>query len=479
MVTPAVTQDAGPQPGSVPPTKRGLELVMLAFATVVVTSALVLVELNQPQGANQSLLYYGAAYLALFGAAHIAVRWLAPYADPLILPCVALLNGLGLVVIHRLDLADKTTADSVGDPAPAGNLPPQIAWTALGVGLFVTVLVVVRDHRMLARYGYTCGLVGLAALALPGLLPAALSEVNGSKIWLRLGGLTIQPGEFAKILIMIFVAAFLVTKRDLFTTAGRNVLGMELPRARDLAPLLMAWGLSLGVLVLEKDLGTSLLFFGIVLVLIYVATERVSWLVIGLIFFFGGAVVSDLLFRHVQRRVTAWINPFSDYDGAGYQMAQSLFGLGTGGVFGTGLGAGRPDLVPEAHTDFITAAIGEELGFVGLAAVLFTYLLMVMRGMRTALTVRDTFGKLLAAGLSFAIGLEVFIVVGGVTKLIPLTGLTAPFLAYGGSSLLANYILVALLLRISHAARSPAASSAPRKPVAPLAEARTELVQRP
>jgi cell division protein FtsW (lipid II flippase) len=478
MVPSVPVPEVGAAPTSAPPTKRGLELVMLAFAAIVVTAALVLVELNQPSGLTQAVLSYGAAYLALFSAAHIAVRWLAPYADPLILPCVALLNGLGLVMIHRLDLADEASARSVGGPMPVGNVPHQIAWTALGLGLFVAVLAFVRDHRMLARYGYTCGLAGLAALALPGLLPAAISEVNGSKIWLRLGELTIQPGEFAKILLMIFFAAFLVTKRDLFTTAGRKVLGMELPRARDLAPLLMAWGLSLAVLVLEKDLGTSLLFFGIVLVLIYIATERVAWLVIGLAFFLGGAVVSDLLFPHVQRRVTAWINPFSDYDGAGYQMAQSLFGLGTGGVFGTGLGAGRPDLVPEAHTDFITAAIGEELGFVGLAAVLFTYLLVVTRGMRAGLTVRDTFGKLLAAGLAFAIGLEVFIVVGGVTKLIPLTGLTAPFLAYGGSSLLANYILVALLLRISHAARAPAASAGPRKPVPPLAEARTEMVTR-
>jgi cell division protein FtsW (lipid II flippase) len=477
MATPASIQDVDAPPA--PPTKRGLELLMLAFATIVVTIALVLVELNQQQEVTRSLLYYGAAYLILFGAAHIAVRFLAPYADPLILPCVALLNGLGLVLIYRLDLADATAAASVGDPIPAGNVPYQIAWTALALGLFVAVLMLVHDHRMLARYGYTCGLVGLALLALPGLLPGAISEVNGAKIWLRFGGLGIQPGEFAKILLMIFVAAFLVAKRDLFTTAGRSVLGMELPRARDLAPLLMAWGLSLGVLVLEKDLGTSLLFFGIVLVLIYIATERPAWLVIGLVFFIGGAMVSGLLFAHVQNRVTAWLNPFSDYDGAGYQMAQSLFGLGTGGVFGTGLGAGRPDLVPEAHTDFITAAIGEELGFVGLAAVLFTYLLVVMRGMRTALTVRDTFGKLLAAGLSFAVGLQVFIVVGGVTKLIPLTGLTAPFLSYGGSSLLANYILVALLLRISHAARSPAALVAPRKPVAPLAEARTEMVRRP
>ncbi len=477
MATPVAAPDADAT--SAPPTMRGLELVMLALATIVVTTALVLVELNQQQEVTRSLLYYGAAYLALFGTAHIAVRYLAPYADPLILPCVALLNGLGLVLIHRLDLADATAAAAVGDPIPAGNVPYQIAWTALALGLFVAVLVLIHDHRMLARYGYTCGLVGLGLLALPGLLPSAISEVNGAKIWLRFGGLGIQPGEFAKIFLMIFVAAFLVAKRDLFTTAGRNVLGMELPRARDLAPLLVAWGLSLGVLVLEKDLGTSLLFFGIVLVLIYIATERAAWLVIGLLFFIGGAIVSGMLFSHVQRRVTAWLNPFSDYDGAGYQMAQSLFGLGTGGVFGTGLGAGRPDLVPAAHTDFITAAIGEELGFVGLAAVLFTYLLVVMRGMRTALTVRDTFGKLLAAGLSFAIGLQVFVVVGGVTKLIPLTGLTAPFLSYGGSSLLANYILVALLLRISHAARSPAAPPVPRKPVAPLAEARTEMVQRP
>jgi len=469
---------AEPVPAPKSPTKRGQELAMLAFGAVVVTAALVLVELNQEQELSRSLIYYGAAYLALFAIAHVAVRILAPYADPLILPCVALLNGLGLVMIHRLDLAAAGAAASVGDPVPDGLVPRQIAWTTLAVVLFVALLVLVRDHRMLARYGYTCGLVGLGLLALPGLLPSALSEVNGAKIWLRFGVFSIQPGEFAKILLMIFFAAFLVMKRDLFTTAGRTVLGMELPRARDLAPLLVAWGLSLGVLVLEKDLGSSLLFFGIVLVLVYIATERVAWLVIGLLFFVGGATLAHQLFAHVQGRVTAWLDPFSDYDGAGYQMAQSLFGLGTGGVFGTGLGAGRPDLVPEAETDFITAAVGEELGFVGLAAVLFCYLLLVMRGMRSALTVRDTFGKLLAAGLSFAIGLQVFVVVGGVTKLIPLTGLTAPFLSYGGSSLLANYILVALLLRISNSARAPAAPK-PRRPQAPLAEAHTEMVVRP
>jgi len=476
MTAPAPAATAQPSPPLA--TKRGQELALLAFAALIVTAALVLVELNQEQELSRSLLYYGAAYLGLFATAHIAVRILAPYADPLILPCVAMLNGLGLVMIHRLDLAAATEALSVGDPVPDGLVPRQIAWTTLALILFVGLLVVVRDHRTLARYGYTCGLAGLGLLALPGLLPSSLSEVNGAKIWLKFGLFSIQPGEFAKILLIIFFAAFLVTKRDLFTTAGRKVLGMELPRARDLAPLLLAWGLSVGVLVLEKDLGTSLLFFGITLAMIYIATERISWLLIGLGFFVGGAVVAHRLFGHVQQRVTAWLDPFSDYDGAGYQMAQSLFGLGTGGVFGTGLGAGRPDLVPESETDFITAAIGEELGFVGLAAVLFLYLLLVTRGMRSALAVRDTFGKLLAAGLSFAIGLQVFVVVGGVTNLIPLTGLTAPFLSYGGSSLLANYVLVALLLRISHSARAPAPAK-PRRPQTPLAEAHTEMVERP
>ncbi|HEY2764227.1 MAG TPA: FtsW/RodA/SpoVE family cell cycle protein [Pseudonocardiaceae bacterium] len=474
-VTPA--PETGSQPAVTPATNRNLELAMLAFSTVVVTTALVLVELNQSHELTRSLLFYGAAYLGLFGTAHIAVRTFAPYADPLILPCVALLNGLGLVLIHRLDLAQAANAAAVGDPIPSGDVPRQIAWTALSLGLFVAVLVLVRDHRMLTRYGYTCGLAGIVLLALPGLLPGSLSEVNGAKIWLKLGLFSIQPGEFAKILLMIFFASFLVAKRDLFTTAGKKMLGMELPRPRDLGPLIVAWAMSVGVLVLEKDLGTSLLFFGVVLMLIYVATERVAWMVIGLAFFIVGAWFADLIFSHVQDRVAAWLDPFAVYDGAGYQMAQSLFGLGSGGVFGTGLGAGRPDLVPEANTDFITAAIGEELGFVGLAAVLFVYLLLVMRGMRTALTVRDTFGKLLAAGLAFAIGWQVFVVVGGVTKLIPLTGLTAPFLSYGGSSLLANYVLVALLLRISDAARRPA-PPVPRKPSAPLAEAHTEMVKR-
>ncbi|HYH29551.1 MAG TPA: FtsW/RodA/SpoVE family cell cycle protein [Pseudonocardia sp.] len=467
-----------PPPSPAPlPTGRGIELVLLAFAAVLVTTALALVEANQEQELTQALLWVGLAYLGLFAAAHLAVRRFAPYADPLILPCVALLNGLGLVMIHRLDLAEAERAAAAGRDAPVELLSRQVAWTAIGLALFVAVLWVIRDHRTLSRYAYTAGFAGLVLLALPGLLPSSISEVNGAKLWIRVGSVGMQPGEFAKILLIVFFAAFLVQKRELFSTAGRRFLGMELPRARDLAPLLVAWGLSVGVLVLERDLGTSLLFFGIVLVLLYVATERVSWLLIGLTFFLGGCVIAYQLFSHVRVRVHVWIDPFSDFENTGFQIAQALFGLGTGGVGGTGLGAGRPDLVPFAHSDFMLSSLGEELGLIGLAAILVVYLVLITRGLRSALAVRDSFGKLLATGLAFTLALQMFIVIGGVTKLIPLTGLTLPFLSYGGSSLVANYALVAMLLRISNAARAPLPRR-PATPLPPLAEAGTELVER-
>jgi cell division protein FtsW (lipid II flippase) len=476
MSVPEPRTGSPPSPPSLP-TGRGIELVLLAFAAVLVTGALALVEANQEQELTQSLLWVGLAYLALFTVAHLAVRRFARYADPLILPCVALLNGLGLVMIHRLDLARQERALASGD-TPVELVSRQIAWTAIGLALFVAVMWVVRDHRTIARYGYTAGFGGLVLLALPGLLPSSISEINGAKLWIRIGGVGIQPGEFAKILLIVFFAAFLVQKRDLFSTAGRRFLGMELPRARDLAPLIVAWGLSVGVLVLERDLGTSLLFFGIVLVLLYVATERVSWMLIGLMFFLGGCFIAYQLFGHVRVRVQGWLDPFADFENTGFQIAQALFGLGTGGVGGTGLGAGRPDLVPYAESDFMLSSLGEELGLIGLAAILLVYLVLITRGLRSALAVRDSFGKLLATGLAFALALQMFIVIGGVSKLIPLTGLTLPFLSYGGSSLVANYALVAMLLRVSNAARAPL----PRRPAAPLppiAEAGTELVERP
>jgi cell division protein FtsW (lipid II flippase) len=472
---PAAAPPAPPAPA--PPTGRTIELVLLAFAAVLVTGALILVEANQEQELTRDLLLIGLAYLALFAGAHVAVRRFAPYADPLILPAVALLNGLGLVMIYRIDLAKAARAVERAREAPTELWTRQVAWTAIGLLLFVGVLWLVRDHRKLASYAYTAGFAGLVLLALPGVLPSSISEVNGAKIWLRVGIFSIQPGEFAKILLIVFFAAYLVQKRELFSTAGRTFLGMEFPRARDLAPLLLAWAFSIGVLVLERDLGTSLLFFGIVLVLLYAATERVSWLLIGLTIFGAGGFVAYQLFGHVRTRVQVWLDPFADFDGSGFQIGQALFGLGTGGLGGTGLGAGRPELVPYAESDFMLSSLGEELGLIGLAAILVVYLVMITRGLRSALAVRDSFGKLLATGLSFTLALQVFIVAGGASKLIPLTGLTLPFLSYGGSSLVANYALVALLLRISNAARAPL----PRRPAAPLppiAEAGTELVER-
>ncbi|WP_424183657.1 FtsW/RodA/SpoVE family cell cycle protein [Actinokineospora sp. G85] len=478
---PATGQNSA-SPENTASTRRGTELWLLGFAAFLVTGALILVEANQEQELTSRIIWYGLAFLGLFGFAHAAVRKFAPYADPLILPCVALLNGLGLVIIYRIDLALSERALQAGREFN-DDVSKQILWTAVALAFMLAVLVLIKDHRTLTKYSYTFGLAGLVLLALPAVLPNIIAPtINGAKIWLRVGPFSIQPGEFSKVLLLVFFAAFLVSKRDLFMAAGRRVFGIDLPRARDLGPVLAAWAMSLGVLIFQKDLGTSLLFYGTILVMLYVATERGVWVGIGVTLFVGGAFVAYQLFTHVQQRVANWVDPLETYDdrGGGYQIAQGLFGLGTGGVGGTGLGAGRPDLVPLANTDFIVAAIGEELGFIGLAALLLIYTVLALRGMRSALAVRDTFGKLLGGGLSFLLVMQVFVVVGGVTKLIPMTGITAPFLSYGGSSLLANYILVALLLRISDAARRPQSGSRPR-PVqqAPIAEAHTVMVERP
>ncbi len=461
-----------------PGTRRGTEIALLAFALAVVLVAYVALGLAVDGEVPAGTAGYGAGLGGLFLAAHLVVRWVAPYADPIVLPCVALLNGLGLVMVERLDLAEAERARLGSALVPRADAPLQLVWTALGVALFVAVLLVVRDHTRLARYSYTSGALGVALLLMP-LLPVIGQRINGARLWVRVGPVQVQPSELAKLALLVFFASYLVAKRDVLSLASRRVAGLDLPRGRDLGPVLLAWAASLFVLVFEKDLGSSLLFFGLFIVMLYVATERTSWLVIGILLFAGGAYVAYLLFGHVRLRVDVWLHPFDDPDGSGYQLVQSLFGFGTGGLTGTGLGQGSPESVPFAKTDFILASFGEELGLVGVMAILLLFALIVQRGLRAGLGCRDSFGKLLATGLSFALALQVFVIAGGVTGLIPLTGVTLPWLSYGGSSVVSNWVLVALLLRISDAARRPAPSPvSPGAARAALEEAPTQVVRR-
>ncbi|MCY7365486.1 MAG: FtsW/RodA/SpoVE family cell cycle protein [Frankiaceae bacterium] len=472
MSAPTVT------PSYAPP-RRGTELLLTIFAVLIAVLAYAAVGLAVDGRLPSGTLGYGLGLGTLFLLGHLAVRRFAPHADPLILPAVALLNGLGLVMIRRLDFQASERAQQLGKAIPRGEAPRQLIWTAVGILALIVVLGVVRDHTRLQRYTYTCAAVGLALLLLPA-LPVLGQTINGARLWIRVGPFTLQPSEVAKLLLIIFFAGYLVAKRDVLSLASKRVMGLDLPRARDLGPVLLAWAASLSVLIRGKDLGSSLLFFAIFVVMLYIATERTSWLLIGFGLFVGGSFTAYFLFAHVQRRVDTWLDPFADPDSAGFQLVQSLFGFGTGGLTGTGLGEGSPGVVPFASTDFIMAAIGEELGLVGVMAVLLLFGLVVERGLRAALSCRDSFGKLLAAGLSFSLALQVFVIVGGVTGLIPLTGVTLPWLSYGGSSIVANWALVALLLRVSDAARRPAPA-----PVTPeiareaLASAQTQVVRRP
>jgi cell division protein FtsW (lipid II flippase) len=391
---------------------------------------------------------------------HIAVRILAPYSDQVLLPVAAALNGIGLSLIYRLDVAGNISAAANGRPAPAGTAPTQLLWTGLGLVLLITVLLIVRDARRLQRLTYTA-LVGAVALLLLPLLPHIGVEINGARIWIHVAGLSFQPAEIAKILLAIFFAGYLAAKRDALAVARTRVLGLDLPRGRDLGPLLLAWGISVAILFVQNDIGMSLLFFGLFVAMLYVATGRRSWVVLGTFLFAVGSVASYFVINHVHERVQVWLHPFSDPANTGYQMVQSLYGLSAGGVLGTGIGQGSPNLVPFAKSDFIVATVGEELGLTGLMAILVMYAILVERGLTASLASRDVFSRLLACGLAFTMALQVFVVVGGVTGLIPLTGLTTPFLAAGGSSLIANWIVIALLLRISDSARRPEPTPAP------------------
>lgn len=444
------------------PSRRGAELLLLVLSGVVFIGAYAAVGLGVNNELPGNLVTYGAFLAALLLFAHVVVRRTARYADPVLLPAVGMLNGLGLAMIHRLDLAkDNTEARGA---LPTGDALSQLIWMTLGVALFAVVLVVVRDHRSLQRYTYTAMVLGIALLLLP-LVPVLGTTINGSRIWIRALGFSFQPGEAAKVVLMVFFAGYLVVKRDVLALAGRRVAGLDLPRGRDLGPLMLVWLASLAILIFEKDLGTSVLFFGSFVMLLYVATQRRSWLLLGTVLLGAGGYFAYRSFGHVAARVDVWLHPFADPD-SGYQLTQGLYGLAAGGILGTGLGLGRPDLVPLAKSDFIVASIGEELGLTGLMAVLLLYGIIVERGLRTAIASRDAFGKLLAAGLSFILGIQVFVVVGGVTRLIPLTGLTTPFLSYGGSSLVVNWMIIALLLRMSDAARRPAPVASPAPSVA-------------
>jgi cell division protein FtsW (lipid II flippase) len=423
--------------------RRGAELFLLVLALVVGIGAYAAVGLGVDGEVPANLIGYGGWLTALVVIAHVTVRKVAPYADPVLLPVVAALNGLGLAIIHRLDLAKDT-----------GLASQQLTWMTLGLALFVATLVLLPDHRLLARFTYTSGLTAIVLLVLP-MLPVIGKEVNGARIWIALGPFSFQPGEVAKVLLVITFAGYLVVHRDALALAGRRVLFLDLPRGRDLGPILAMWGVSLSILILQRDLGSSLLFFGLFLVMLYVATERSGWIVVGGLLFLTGAIVTFRLFAHVQKRVDIWLDPFADPEGSGYQLVQALYGLAWGGLVGRGFGEGMPERVPYAESDFILAAIGEELGLTAVMAVLLLYGLVVERALRAALISRDGFGKLVATGLAAVFALQIFVVIGGVTRLIPLTGLTTPFLSYGGSSLVANWVIIAILLRISDQARRP------------------------
>ncbi|MEO2107169.1 MAG: FtsW/RodA/SpoVE family cell cycle protein, partial [Actinomycetota bacterium] len=415
--------------------RANTEVGLLVLAIIITLSAYTLVGLAQEPVIPAGLLAYGGALAALAAAAHLVSRRLAPGADPLLLPIAFLLNGIGLVMIRRVDFAEASR-DSGLELAPL-----QTIWTIVGVALFAGTLLLLRDHTVLDRYRYIIGLAAVVALMTP-LLPVLGTDFGrGSRIWVRIpGGFSLQPGEFAKIGLVVFFAAYLAEKRALLSAATSRLGPLHVPPARAFGPVALAWFISLGVLVFERDLGLSLLIFGIFVAMLYMATGRLAYVVFGGALFGAGALASWSVFSHVQTRVSIWLDPFADAQGSGFQLVQSLFAFGTGGVAGVGWGQGNPELIPDVETDFIFSAIGEELGLLGTTAVLLLYFLLAGRGFVTALRAPDDFSKLLAAGLTFVFSLQVFGIVGGVSRLIPLTGITLPLVSYGGSSLLANYV---------------------------------------
>lgn len=437
--------------------RRMLEVILMLLALAIGSGGYVLTVLNRTGELPANLGLHICLLVVFAIVAEVIVHWFAPYADPVILPCAVALTGLGLAMIFRLDQSYSALGQ-----ATTGNR--QLIMVAVALVLAGLILGFFRDHRVLSKYTYTFMVVSLILLVLP-MIPGIGVEHNGAQLWIQVAGFQMQPAEFVKVTLAIFFAGYLVHNRDKLSLGGKKILGIRLPRLRDLGPILVVWLLGLGVLVFQRDFGTSLMFFGLFVVMLYTATNRVSWLVIGAALFIPAAFLAMRLFPHVTARFNVWLNAMDNdvYNAVGgsYQVVQGQFGLAEGGLFGTGWGRGYPQLVQYAQSDFILASFGEELGLFGLLAILALYLILVERGLRAALGTKDGFGKLLACGLSFSLALQVFVVLGGITRVIPLTGLTAPFLAQGGSSMIASWVMIAILLRISDASRRPMATEKP------------------
>jgi cell division protein FtsW (lipid II flippase) len=495
--------------------RRAASLGLLIFALVITIAAFAQVGLARDGGLPTNMFGYGLAIAGLAAVAYFVMQRWTPYADPVLLPLAMLLNGLGLAMIYRID--QTTTADFTEEKArfeaanpgveyvPFGvgaDVMGQLLWTVLSIGLFIAALIIVKEVKAFQRYHYTLGAVGLVLLIMPIFVGA---ELNGAKIWIRIGSFSIQPAEFCKLAFVVFFAAYLVKKRAALSLVSRKVWILELPRSRDLFPILIFWIITLMVLAVENDFGTALLFFGLFISMIYIATGKGSWVFIGLSLFIGGVLViylgAQLIgIEHINQRVEIWLSP-ENYFGGGCklpdgsvdnmldgkpatqaecwdlggsyaesdQLMSGLFAMGEGGILGTGLGQGQPYRTPLAFSDEIFTSLGEEIGLTGLMAILLVYILLVERGFKVAIATKDEFAKLFAGGVSFVFALQLFVITGGVTKLIPFTGLTTPFLTQGGSSLLANWVLVAILIRLSHEARKPA-------PVAIQDEGMTQIV---
>lgn len=432
-----------------PQKQRNRELGLLLFALAINGAAVALVQLGAKGAIDPSFLYYSGGLGLLALALHIVLRFVAHDADPFVVPIATVLTGLGLAMIYRIDIE----IDSEGWAAASTR---QIVWAAIAIAAAIAVVLFLRNYRVLFRYTYVSGFIGVALLLLP--FVPGLGTNQNADVWVRLGFFSFQPGELAKLALAIFFAGYLVRTRESLTSVGKKFLGITWPRARDLGPILVVWLVSLGIIVLQRDLGTGLLIFGMFVAMLYVATGKTGWVLLGVGLAVAGAVAASQVLTYVGWRFANWLDAFNpdiiDRTGGSYQLVQGIFGLAHGGLLGTGLGQGRPSITPLAQSDYIFPSLGEEIGLIGVFAILCLYMVFTSRGLRVGVAGQDDFGKLLATGLSFTIALQVFIMVGGVTRVIPLTGLTTPFLAAGGSSLVANWIIVALILRISDAVRN-------------------------